>query len=156
MRSPAALDRPGWRWLLNALSPAPIVVLVHRGRRSGRIYKTPVEALVEDAERGEIVVSPMWGKGSDWYRNVRAGGLIEARRQGKGQPMEWRQLSEEERRQAISTYRHEHPVYSRAILRTLVRLHGLGGDPAEAVIQSVPMLALCPATEGSPAGGQHD
>jgi deazaflavin-dependent oxidoreductase (nitroreductase family) len=142
MRAPAALDRPGLRWLLNGLSPAPIVVLVHRGRRTGRIYRTPVEAIVEDAERGEVVVSPMWGERSDWYRNVLAGGLIEARLRGEGHRLDWRRLSEQENLEAVSTYRREHPVYGRAILRMLVGLHGLTGDPVVAVARALPMLAL--------------
>lgn len=142
MRAPAVLDRPRSRWLLNALSPAPVVVLVHRGRRSGRIYRTPVEAVVEDAERGELVVCPMWGESSDWYRNVIAGGLVEVRLRGEGQRLEWRRLSDEERPQALATYRREHPLYSRAILRMLVALHGLAGDPVEAVARALPMLAL--------------
>lgn len=142
MRMPVALDRPGLRWLLNAFSPAPIVVLVHRGRRSGRIYRTPVEAIVGNAAGGEIIISPMWGERTDWYRNVLAGGLVEARLEGEGHPFEWRELSDEERLKAISTYRREHPVYSRAILRMLVRFHGLHGDPVEAVARALPMLAL--------------
>ncbi len=142
MRVPAALDRPGFRWLLNLLSPAPIVVLVHRGRRTGRVYRTPVEAIVEDPHRGEIVVSPMWGESSDWYRNVLAGGLVEARLRGEGHRFEWRRLSEQERRQALSTYRQEHPVYSRVLLRMLTSLHGLAGDPFEAVAGALPMVAL--------------
>jgi deazaflavin-dependent oxidoreductase (nitroreductase family) len=144
MRMPAALDRRGLQWLLGALSPAPLVVLVHRGRRSARIYRTPVEVIVDDPERGEIVISPMWGEQSDWYRNVLAGGLVEVRRRGEGQQLEWRKLSEEDRREAISTYRGQHPVYSRLILRMLVTLHGLEGDPAAAVARELPMLALHP------------
>jgi deazaflavin-dependent oxidoreductase (nitroreductase family) len=144
MRAPAALDRPGLRWLMRGLSPAPIVVLVHRGRRTGKVYRTPVEAILEDAERDEIVVSPMWGEESAWYRNVIAGGLVEARLRGEGRTAEWRRLSEEERREAISAYRRDHPVYSRMILRMLARIHRLDGDPAEAVIRALPMLALGP------------
>jgi deazaflavin-dependent oxidoreductase (nitroreductase family) len=155
MRAPAALDRRGLRWLLRGLSPAPIVILVHRGRRSGRVYKTPVEAIAEDAERGEIVVSPMWGENSDWYRNVLAGGLIEARMRGESHPMGWRRLSEAERRQAISIYRRDHPVYSRAILRMLVFLHDLDGDPVEAVVRALPMLALTRAASELSATGEH-
>ena len=151
LRSPAALDRPGLRWLLQGLSPAPVVVLVHRGRRSGRIYKTPVEALVEDREAGEILVSPMWGTESDWYRNIVAGGLVEVRMRGEGRPMRWRRLTEEENRDAISSYRRSHPIYSRLILRMLVRIHGFEGDPEEAVTRSLPVLSLSPADNGSGA-----
>jgi deazaflavin-dependent oxidoreductase (nitroreductase family) len=145
---PAALDRRGLRWLMRGLSPAPIVVLVHRGRRSGKVYKTPVEAIAEDPERGEIVVSPMWGEESDWYRNVVAGGLVEARQRGEGRRLEWRRLSEEERREAIGAYRQDHPLYSRLILGMLVRLHRLTGDPVEAVVRSLPMLVLHPPPSG--------
>jgi deazaflavin-dependent oxidoreductase (nitroreductase family) len=142
MRAPAVFDRRGFRWLLGAFSPAPIVVLVHRGRRSGRMYRTPVEAIAGDPEQGEVVVSPLWGERSDWYRNVLAGGLVEAHVRGDSRQLEWRQLSEEEKREAISAYRREHPLYSRAILRVLARVHGLAGDPAEAVTRALPMLGL--------------
>jgi deazaflavin-dependent oxidoreductase (nitroreductase family) len=142
MRMPAALDRPRSRWLLNRLSPAPIVVLVHRGRRSGRIYRTPVEAIAGEPERGGLVIAPMWGERSDWYRNVLAGGLLEARVRGTPHAVEWRQLPEDERRQAIATYRREHPVYGNAVLRMLMGFHGLEGDPGEAVARALPMLAL--------------
>jgi deazaflavin-dependent oxidoreductase (nitroreductase family) len=127
--------------LLNGLSPAPIVVLVHRGRRTGKIYRTPVEAIVEDMDR-EIVVSPMWGESSHWYQNVLAGGLVEVRLQGEPHRLEWRLLSDHEKHLAIATYRREHPVYSRVILRMLVGVHGLAGDPVQAVARALPMLAL--------------
>jgi F420H(2)-dependent quinone reductase len=70
LRTPSVLDRKGTRWILQALSPAPIIVLIHRGRKSGRVYKTPVEMMVDDPERGELVVAPMWGRDSDWYRQA--------------------------------------------------------------------------------------
>ena len=142
LRAPAVLDRPGLRWMLKGLSPAPIVVLTHRGRRTGRSYRTPVEVIAEDGERGEIVVSPMWGEQSQWYRNVVAGSSVEVSRDGESETREWRRLSDAEKREALASYRREHPVYSRVILRMLVSAHGLGGDPAEAVAEAIPMLAL--------------
>jgi deazaflavin-dependent oxidoreductase (nitroreductase family) len=145
MRAPVALDRPGLRWLLNLTSPAPIVVLVHRGRRSGKLYRTPVEAIVTDPERREFVVSPMWGEDSDWYRNVVAGGLVEVRVQGERRQYEWRRLNEADSLEAVSAYRRRHPVYARVILRILVWIHGLTGDPIEAVARALPALSLRPA-----------
>lgn len=46
-------------------------VLVHRGRRSGKAYRTPV--VVKRTEDGFVVPMP-WGLGTDWYRNVSAAG----------------------------------------------------------------------------------
>jgi deazaflavin-dependent oxidoreductase (nitroreductase family) len=142
LRMPSVLDRKGTRWLLQALSPATVIVLVHRGRKSGKLYKTPVEVLRDDHERGELVVSPMWGRDSDWYRNVVAGGLIEAHVHGEKRQVEWRELDEPERRAAINAYREGHPLYSRMTLRMLVRVNGFEGNPEEAVLRELPMLGL--------------
>jgi deazaflavin-dependent oxidoreductase (nitroreductase family) len=144
LRLPAALDRPGLRWALQGLSPAPVLVLTHRGRRSGKIYKTPVEALTEDEDTGEIILAPMFGENSDWYRNVSAGGLIEVSVKGEeAQPMEWRLLSLEERRAANAAYSDAHPLYSRLILRMVASVNDIKGDDlVEAVARTLPMLAL--------------
>jgi deazaflavin-dependent oxidoreductase (nitroreductase family) len=142
LRMPGNLDRRGTRWMLQALSPAPVVVLVHRGRKSGRLYKTPVEALAEYPELGEIVVAPMWGRDSDWYRNVVAGGLVEVHVRGEQRQVEWRELDEAGRRAAMDAYSDAHPRYSRLILRMLARVNGFEGDPEEAVLRELPMLGL--------------
>src|SRR5438270_13401484 len=48
-------------------------VLEHRGRRSGKVFRTPV--VVRRAADGDGFIVPMpWGLGTDWYRNVRAAG----------------------------------------------------------------------------------
>src|SRR5207302_4707658 len=55
-----------YAWLL-----PPWVIIVHRGRRSGRIYRTPVNAY----KRGRtLAVVVLYGEESDWVRNVLAGG----------------------------------------------------------------------------------
>jgi deazaflavin-dependent oxidoreductase (nitroreductase family) len=142
LRMPGVLDRKGTRWMLQALSPAPVIVLVHRGRRSGRVFKTPVEILVDDPEGSELLVSPMWGRDSDWYRNVVAGGLVEVHVRGENWRVDWRELDEVERRATMDAYREAHPTYSRIILRMLVRVNGLEGDPEEAVLAEIPILGL--------------
>jgi deazaflavin-dependent oxidoreductase (nitroreductase family) len=140
---PVLADRPGLRWLLSGrLVGAPIVILTHRGRRSGMLYRTPVEAIVEDDAAGEVVVSPMRGRRGDWFLNVLAGGLVEVTLRGERFKPEWRELSESENREALTRYRGEHPIYGRAVLWALARLHGVDGDTLPAVARTVPMLAL--------------
>lgn len=46
-------------------------VIEHRGRRSGKIFRTPV--VVKPTSDGFIVPMP-YGEGTDWYRNVLAAG----------------------------------------------------------------------------------
>jgi deazaflavin-dependent oxidoreductase (nitroreductase family) len=55
-------------------------VLVHRGRRSGKTFRTPV--VVRAASDGFIVPMP-WGESTDWCRNVRAAGECVVRWKGR-------------------------------------------------------------------------
>jgi deazaflavin-dependent oxidoreductase (nitroreductase family) len=47
----------------------PFALVVHRGRRSGRAYRTPVMAF--PAGDGYVIALP-YGAARDWVRNVRA------------------------------------------------------------------------------------
>ena len=53
----------------------PWAVILHRGRRSGRAYRTPVLAF---RQHRTLVVALLYGEESDWLRNLQAasGGLI--------------------------------------------------------------------------------
>ena len=55
-------------------------VIEHRGRRSGKVYRTPV--VVRRTSDGFIVPMP-WGERTDWYRNVRAAGECVIRWKGR-------------------------------------------------------------------------
>lgn len=143
LRAPALADRRGLRWLLSdRIWPVPILVIRHRGRTSGRLYETPVEALVEDPERGRVVISPMRGTEGDWYRNLIAGGLVGLSLHGERFEADWRQLTGREKEEAMRRYLEAHPRYGRVIARSLMRLHRLEGDPATELPRALPMLAL--------------
>lgn len=55
-----------YAWLI-----PPWVVICHRGRRSGRLYRTPVNAYKRG---GTLAVVILYGERSDWVQNVLAGG----------------------------------------------------------------------------------
>ena len=59
-------------------------VIEHRGRRSGKVYRTPV--VVRPTGDGFIVPMP-WGERTDWYRNVRAAGGCVLRWNGRDYPV---------------------------------------------------------------------
>ncbi len=46
-----------------------ILVICHRGRRTGREYMTPVNYAIVD---GELYSTAGFGSGTDWYRNILA------------------------------------------------------------------------------------
>jgi deazaflavin-dependent oxidoreductase (nitroreductase family) len=55
-------------------------VITHRGRRSGKVFRTPV--VVRPVQGGFVVPMP-WGETTDWCRNIRAAGGCLIRWQGR-------------------------------------------------------------------------
>ncbi len=64
-----------YAWIL-----PPWAVILHRGRRSGRAYRTPVLAFRRD---GTLIVALLYGKESGWLRNTRAAGGARVVRGGR-------------------------------------------------------------------------
>jgi deazaflavin-dependent oxidoreductase (nitroreductase family) len=58
----------------------PWAVILHRGRRSGRWYRTPVLAF---AQQRTLVIALLYGEESDWLRNLRAAGGGQVVRMGR-------------------------------------------------------------------------
>lgn len=133
LRMPARLDRPGLRWALRLCSPFPILVLTHRGRRSGRRYRTPVE-LLAGSPSGDMFVLPFAGHRSDWFRNVTAGGLVEGSCRGRSGPLTWRLADTDEALRVLETYRSRHRLYVRALMAIVARVNDLPGRPSNAEI----------------------
>ena len=63
---------PGW------------VVIVHRGRKSGRLYRTPVNAY---RQADSLFVVLMYGEQTDWVRNVLAARHAQVVRNGRTHPL---------------------------------------------------------------------
>src|SRR5580692_10185611 len=61
-----------YAWLL-----PPWAIVVHRGRKSGRVYRTPVDAF---RSGDSLAVVILYGERSDWVQNVLAGGAQVVRR----------------------------------------------------------------------------
>jgi deazaflavin-dependent oxidoreductase (nitroreductase family) len=59
---------------------APWAVIVHRGRRSGREYRTPVLAFRSGSS---LCVTLFYGTGAQWVRNLQAAGGGEVIRRGE-------------------------------------------------------------------------
>jgi deazaflavin-dependent oxidoreductase (nitroreductase family) len=55
-----------YAWLI-----PPWAVILHRGRRSGRPYRTPLFAFRRDRM---LVIALLYGEESEWLANLRAGG----------------------------------------------------------------------------------
>src|ERR1700716_2881117 len=58
----------------------PWAVILHRGRRSGRAYRTPVLAF---RQQRTLVIALLYGVESDWLRNLQVAGGGEVVRAGR-------------------------------------------------------------------------
>lgn len=73
-------------------------VVVHRGRRSGRAYQTPVNVF---RQSGGYVFALTYGPDTDWVRNVLAAGGCELRTRGRVIALTEPRLYHDETRRAI-------------------------------------------------------
>ncbi|HEV7461483.1 MAG TPA: nitroreductase family deazaflavin-dependent oxidoreductase [Solirubrobacteraceae bacterium] len=64
-----------YAWIL-----PPWAIILHRGRRSGRLYRTPVLGFRQDRT---LIVALLYGEESDWLRNLRAAGRGQVVRMGR-------------------------------------------------------------------------
>jgi deazaflavin-dependent oxidoreductase (nitroreductase family) len=70
----AFLSAPSWlyRLRLGWLLGNRFMLLAHRGRTSGRVYRTVLEVVRYDPRTHESVACSGWGLRADWYRNIGA------------------------------------------------------------------------------------
>lgn len=57
-----------------------LAVVVHRGRRSGREYQTPVNVF---RTRDGFIIALTYGPDTDWVKNIQAAGGCELRTRGR-------------------------------------------------------------------------
>lgn len=102
--NPLVLLVSGRRWM-------PIVgILRHRGRRTGRLYSTP---LGMRPLAGAMVIPRTFGAGSAWYRNLVAAGSVEITYRGRTATFGSPSLSE------LAGVAVAFPGYERALFRLL-------------------------------------
>lgn len=110
-RLPIYLYRLDLGWVLGHR----FLLLVHRGRKSGLLRETALEALLHDPAAREGVVLSAWGEKADWYRNVGATPALEVRTGGQRYVPEQRFLAPEENHAVISDHGRRHPLALRLV-----------------------------------------
>lgn len=123
MKAPVLLYRLGLGWLLGHR----FLLLVQRGRKSGRRRYTVLEVIRYDGARRESIVTAAYGETSDWYRNIRAHPALEIRTGFDRFEPEQRFLDQEEVYRELNDYARRHP----AAIRIIARLLALSYDGTE-------------------------
>ena len=141
-----------WRWLLRlpvALYRLRLgfvlgdraLVLVHRGRRSGRRLQTPLEVVRYD---GEYIVSSGTGPRADWYLNLKANPAEEIWVGNGRYRVEQRFLPDDEAAAVLAQFAEEHPREAAWLGPMTGVSHDGSTESALAAVRKIPMVGFTP------------
>jgi deazaflavin-dependent oxidoreductase (nitroreductase family) len=111
---------------------APMVLVHHRGRRSGQEHVNPMMYLADDADPATIYVFASKGghpSNPDWYYNLISGGDAEVEVGSERYPVEVREVTGEERDRVYAEQARRYPGFAEYEQKT-------------AGIRTIPVLAL--------------
>lgn len=139
-----------WKWVLHAptwlfrarlgvLMGSRFVMIEHRGRKSGTLYRTPLE-VAGRTQAMEYVVTSGTGPNADWYRNLRAGGFDAIWIGSRKHEADVRFLEADEAADVFAEYERDHPKAAQVLMDKM----GVGhdGSPAGRVemMHAIPMV----------------
>lgn len=147
-RLPALLYRFGLGWLLGKR----FLALTHRGRKSGRLYRTVLEVISYEPDTRESIVVSAYGEGADWYRNLQTEPALRVQTGRLDYTPHQRFIDSSERARVAGIFCEEHPWEARLIPRVLPAI-GAAIDPVEEteavsppeLLSSLPMVGLRPS-----------
>ncbi len=145
LRAPARL----YDWHLGWLLGHRFLRLTHRGRRSGRRYRTVLEVVGRDRHSGEYLVMAGFGPKSEWYRNLQANPhAVQIDIGGERFVPQHRLLTQDEALVMLEAYERRNRIVAPIIRRVLAGLIGQpydGSDTARhTVVRALPMIAFRP------------
>ncbi|WP_420112407.1 nitroreductase family deazaflavin-dependent oxidoreductase [Pseudactinotalea sp.] len=131
VRAPIGLYRRGLGWLLGRR----ILMLEHRGRRSGLVRRVVLEVIGHPLP-GRYVVVAGFGERADWLRNVRAHPEVRVSvGRLRSAPATARELPRQDTTEVLESYQRAHPLAWAVLSRTIEQ--SLGTD-----LESLPVVAL--------------
>jgi deazaflavin-dependent oxidoreductase (nitroreductase family) len=121
------------------------LLLVHRGRRTGKTHETVLEVVATDPSVDEWFVIAAWGQHADWLRNLEAGPTLEVIVGAQRFAPTHRFVSTDEALGVLQVYQRAHP----RAWRVIARLFGWPPNPTTSDLQRVvahhPLVAFRPS-----------
>lgn len=157
LRSPVAIQKPTgllkllfrlpvylYRLGLGGLLGRRLLLLTHKGRSSGRRHQTVLEVMRFDPGTGEHLVISAFGKGADWYLNLRASPTAEVHvGSGRFIPV-LRFLTPEEGCREIEDYERRHPRAARFLLGLMGIRYDGSEEQRKGLAALMPVLSFRP------------
>jgi len=138
------LHAPTWlfRARLGFVFGKRFVMIEHRGRKSGKLYRTVLEVAGRNPERNEWIVTSGTGPNADWYRNIRAGGVEALWIGPKRHPAESRFLEAPEAAGIMQRYEEEHPETAARLMASMGISYDGTDEGRIEMMRKIPMVAL--------------
>jgi deazaflavin-dependent oxidoreductase (nitroreductase family) len=111
----ARLGFAGWeRWI-----GLEWMLLATTGRKSGKKRYTMVDVLLYDPEKDTYIIEVGFGKSSDWYRNIQAQPLFEARVGRRKFRAAAEELPPDRTGDMMVNFVRRRPAYAKSVLRAV-------------------------------------
>ena len=140
------MQAPKWvyRARLGFLFGSRFLLLEHTGRKSGKVFQTPLEVAHRRSDADEWVVCSGFGPTSDWYRNLQADQDVAIWLGSKRYPARARFLSNEEAVAAMQAYERAHPKAAAKLESLMGVAHDGTPESWLAMMERIPMVGLTP------------
>jgi len=131
-----------YHWRLGFLMGGRFILIDHVGRKSGKLYQTPVEVVRHDTVSGEYIVCSGTGPNADWYRNLTAkpADAVQVRNE-RWQPTQ-RMLTQQEASDYFEGYENEHPKAAKRLLKSMGKDYDGTDEGRFAMAAEMPMIAF--------------
>jgi deazaflavin-dependent oxidoreductase (nitroreductase family) len=118
------------------------LMIEHRGRRSGKLYRTVIEVAGRHPDKHEWIAAAGFGPKSDWYLNLQAGTLEAVWIGSRRHAASARFLEPGEAGDVMDAYEQTHPRTAQALLKGMgVSYDGTDEGRIEMMSQ-IPMVAF--------------
>lgn len=136
------LHAPVWlfRARLGFLMGHRIVMLEHRGRRSGKLRQTPLE-VVRRVDDSYILCSGT-GPNADWYRNIRANPAVALWVGSRRYDVDQRFLHDSEAATVFAGYEQAHPKAATRLMDLMGVSHDGTHEGRTAMVAKIPMVEM--------------
>jgi deazaflavin-dependent oxidoreductase (nitroreductase family) len=153
-RLPLPLYRRGWGWLLGDT----FLLLVHAGRKTGKLYSTVTMVLSYDRQSHEALICSALGKDTDWIRNIRAHPALKVQIGRESFTPDQRFPSEDESMAVAAGFQRRHPYRSRLLASVLGWGDLRSAAAAREFVSTRPFVSLRPLRSGHQltGGERHD
>jgi len=131
-----------YRWKLGFVFGERLILLSHRGRRTGQLHRTPVEVVEHDHKTHEFIVCSGTGPAADWFMNLQRAQAEAVQVRNRSWVPVQRFLDDREAATRFEVYEAAHPKAARRLLESMGNSYD-GTDAGRIAMMAVmPMIAF--------------